>query len=87
MARIKNLNKLPKTKVTVDDILVLDDINRVFNRIDKSKASMKNIIVIYSNGNDVQWDSSNITLGEMVFMMEQVKIAELCNFCAEAQEE
>lgn len=75
---IKKLDKLPKRKVTVDELLGLDNINKLISDLDKRKASIEEIIVIYTDSdNNIIWKALGLDFSRMLSLFEQVKYGEI----------
>ena len=71
--------KLPKSKkVTVDDLLGQDDVNKVLNEVIKVKKDITGIIIIYENDEGwVKWKAAGFNSDEMVGTLEKVKVLEI----------
>lgn len=73
MKRVRSLEKLPKRKVTVDDILGCEDIMSVIGDLEKDHLDFNEILVIASTEDGLQWRHSGMSLSRLIYVMEKVK--------------
>lgn len=73
--RVKNLSKLPKRKVTVDDLLGFDTIVDIAGDIVDDKENIEELLVIYTHLDDdsVFYSANKVSSSRMVWLMERVK--------------
>ena len=72
---VKDLAKMPKRKVTVDDLLHLDGINEVLSYLQDKKHEISNMVlwVQWRDGDHGQWVTSWATSKEILWLLEQIK--------------
>ncbi len=70
---VKRLDKLPKRKVTVDEILGRDEISDIISDMKEYEAEIEDIVVIWSDGKNIQWHS-NVCLSRLLLLLEQVSV-------------
>jgi len=73
--KVRRLEKLPKRKVTIDDLLELDTIRGILAELDTEKADIDELVVVYSKR-----DSSHFSLitnglpeSRLIYMLEAIK--------------
>ncbi len=72
---LKRLDKLPKRKVTVDELLDLDDLNQLVSRLIEMKTELLNVIVCYEKTDgSVGYLSSRVNKGTAIYILEQAKL-------------
>jgi hypothetical protein len=71
--KIKRLDKLPKRKVTIDELLELSDIQDILNDISEAKSDIEEIVVIYTSGKNVHWIANGLLLSRILWLIETVK--------------
>ena len=72
--KVKNLAKLPKRKVTIDDLLDVSDISEAAAELDKNKYELDEFFLITCKGDDVSW-RGNARKSRTIYLMELVKKA------------
>ena len=72
---IKNLSKLPKRKVTIDELLSLDTIVDIAGDIIDDKNDIEELLVIYTHWDDdsVFYSVNGVSKSRMSWLMECVK--------------
>jgi ribosomal protein L2 len=75
--RIKRLDKLPKRKVTITDLLNLDDIQTVINDLEADKDRIAEVITIWANRDEDMFHFATNGLREsrIIYALESVKNA------------
>ena len=73
--KVRKLDKMPKRKVTVDDLLEVDNIKRIIGDIDAIKNDLDELLVIYSerNARSFTWITSGLKDSRIIYMCEAVK--------------
>ncbi len=73
--RVKNLSKLPKRKVTVDDLLGFDTVVDIAGDLVDDKENIEELLVIYTHRNEdsVYWFGNGLSKSRKVWLMECVK--------------
>jgi hypothetical protein len=70
--KIRRLDKLPKRKVTVDELLDRADIQEIKEEL--QTLDTDELLVIYSQGEKISW-RSNMTISRLVYLIEVIKKA------------
>ena len=73
--KIKRLDKLPKRKVTVEEILGYDDITQCISGIVEIKDSIDELLICYREGDAIHWQTSCMPLSRVIYMLEVTKNA------------
>ncbi len=73
--KIRNLDKLPKRKVTIDELLGLDEIKDILDEL--LAENMSEVIVIWSKEGEpfFSFRSNGIALSRLVYILESVKLS------------
>ncbi|KKN21271.1 hypothetical protein LCGC14_0927020 [marine sediment metagenome] len=72
--KVKNLNKLPKRKITVNDIIISEDIKDAVDDFNDMKSSFRELLFISVDDEGfVCWRHSDMSLSRMIYVMEIVK--------------
>jgi hypothetical protein len=71
--KIRRLDKLPKRKVTVDELLDLADIQDIVNEILAARDEINDLFVIYTKGDQIYWMSNGMKLSRSVYLLEVAK--------------
>ena len=73
--KVRRLDKMPKRKVTVDDLLGLDTVKGIIGDLDADKADIDELVVIYSkrNGKNFTFMINGLPESRVVYMCEMVK--------------
>ena len=75
---IKDLGKLPKRKVKVDELLELDDFNELAAWLDEVRLDVLEAMVIVTLGDgNVAWKTTGIPLSRIIYLMRLVENEEL----------
>lgn len=77
MNKIRNLSKLPKRKVTVDELLELDNINDLLTHINNVKADISELVIIYTTGTNILWNTAGTTASRLIYLLEHTKLLAL----------
>lgn len=79
--KVKNLTKLPRRKVTIDDILGLDTIKDMASDIVERAAETDALIVVrtFKHTNTTQWDTNGVVKGELIVLCSQIIHRTLAN--------
>ena len=72
---IKDLAKMPKRKVTVDDLLHLDGVNEVLSYLQEHKHEISTMVlwVQWLDGGRGQWVTNRVRSKDILWLLEQVK--------------
>jgi len=72
---IRDLGKMPKRKIKIDEILGYDDIVGILDNLQERIDDIKDIMVIYStkSDNQVNWQTNGINVSRSVYLCELVK--------------
>lgn len=75
MPKIRKLDKLPKRKVTVDDLLGLDDVNDVIQGIIENRFDIDEVVVIYTlkKEDGFHWHTNGMYNSRLIYMFESIK--------------
>ena len=73
MTKIRRLDKLPKRKVTVDDLLDRDNITRAIDGIAEEVPDIDEFIGIFTRDGNICWRSSGLPVSRTIYLMEMVK--------------
>ncbi len=73
--RVRNLNKLPKRKVTVDDLLGFDTIVDIAGDLVDDKENIEELVVIFTHRgeNSVSWYGNGLSKSRISWLMDCVK--------------
>ncbi len=73
--KVRRLDKLPKRKVTVDDLLGLDTIKNIISDLDAGKSNIDELLVIYSerDGTAFTYMVNGQAPSRIVYMLECIK--------------
>ena len=71
--KIKKTGKLPRRKVSIDELLELDDINAVIAYLVDRKASIESICCVIKTDGDLQVKATSMPLFDAVAMLEMAK--------------
>ena len=76
MPNVRKLDKLPKRKVTVDDLLELDDVNDVIQNIIANRFDIEELAVVYTlkNESGFHWHTNGMYDSRIMYMFESVKM-------------
>ncbi len=73
---ITRLDKLPKRKITVDELLGRQDITKILTETLEKRNDIDELLVIYTdNGKGINWCSSKAATSRLIYVMEIVKRA------------
>ena len=77
-------NKLPKRKITIDEILGADDINAVVNYIQEKKPEILHLVcLIRTRDGVIDAKSNGISTWEVVTLLEMTKALYLDNWLSD----
>ena len=71
--KIKNISKLPKRKVTMEELLGKEEIKDVFDDVLDERDKTEEVLFIWGNGKYIQWRSSGLSISRQIYIMEMVK--------------
>ncbi len=73
--KVRRLDKMPKRKVTIDDLLVLDTVKEIIGDLDADKSDIEELVVIFSKRNDKNFTFmiNGLPESRVVYMCEMVK--------------
>jgi len=69
--KVRRLDKLPKRKVTVDEILGLSDIQGILD--DVPKGEIDELLVIYTSKDSFYWVANGISPSRVLWLIESMK--------------
>ena len=69
--------KLPRKLKTVDDLLTQNDILEILDKVQKHKGEMEEVVVIWSDGDEVKWLTSPMLHSRLFYLFDKVKISEI----------
>lgn len=69
---VKRMDRLPKRKITVDELLDRDALNDIINEIIENRSSIEDIIVIWTDGDNIH-RRSNAEVGRVIGLLEATK--------------
>ena len=75
MAKVRKLDKLPKRKVTIDDILDRGEIAAAVADTVEAAPNMDEFFAIYVQGDEICWRHSGLRTSRLVYLLELVKKA------------
>jgi len=71
---IRTLRKLPKRKVTVGDLLRLDDIQSILQYVDRRKEDITCLVVgVQWSDGSATWMADKATTKDIIWLLEQIK--------------
>ncbi len=74
MSKVRDLSKMPKRKVTVEDVLHREDIESVLADMVKDKEEYNEILAIAGRSDGtIMWRHSGMTTSRMIYFMELLK--------------
>ena len=73
MNKIKNLGKMPKRKVTIDDVLWRDDIDSTIKDVIEKREDFTELLCIGVTNDEIWWRHSNMLESRIVYLAEVVK--------------
>ena len=65
---------LRKKHVTVDDLLASDEVTAALEGVFRKRASVKEVIIIYTTDEGTFWNAGGLNRMEVVGVMEQTKL-------------
>ena len=74
---IRDLSKLPKRKVSVDDLLGFDNINDLIAWVNEEKPNILEAVVILSLDGQIAWKSTGLPLSRLIYLLKAVEHEEL----------
>jgi len=83
---VKRLDKLPKRKLTVDDLLISDDVNGNLELVNSRKHNISDILIVWSEHDGQTYHSFNGKRERLLWMLELVK-PHILGFCSEEDDE
>lgn len=75
MHRIKSLGKLPKRKITIDNLLAKDDTITAINNFLEERDNIEDLLIIFSKDDHIQWITNGLTISQQVYLCEVLKHA------------
>ncbi len=74
MTKIKNLERMPRRKVTIDDVLWRDDIDSTIKDVIEGKENFTELICIgVTSDNKIWWRHSGMLESRIIYVTEVVK--------------
>jgi len=73
MPKIRRLDKLPKRKVTIDEILDLTDKQEIIDILIENKDKIGEILVIYTIDGEINWTSNGMVTSRFNYLLDRVK--------------
>ena len=77
MKNLKNLSKLPKRKVTIDNLLQTDTINHVIDILQQAKSDIESLVVIAIGSKGLLVLDNGLAAERKVMMLEDAKFCTL----------
>ena len=71
--RIRRLDKLPKRKVTVDDILELSDIQETFDVALTDRDRIEGLLIIWTTEGETHRAWYNLTKARQLWLLERIR--------------
>lgn len=75
MPKLKRLDKLPKRKVTIDEVLDREDVTAAVADTVEAAPDMDEFFAISVQGGDVCWRHSGLRESRLIYLLELVKKA------------
>ncbi len=79
MPKIRRLDKLPKRKVTIDELLDRDEIISAIDDVIADKDDMDEFMGIYVKDGSIYWRCSGLSVSRQIYLMEGVRFSLLDN--------
>ena len=76
---IKNLSKLPKRRVTIDELLGFDDVVEIAERLYSERQEISEAIVITVKGGAIYWETNAMPKSRQLYLLEIAKKELLCD--------
>jgi hypothetical protein len=73
--KIRRLDKLPKRKVTIEELLDLIDTHDAVDILLSEKDTLDELLVIYTKEHEINWVTNGMTSSRMLWIIETVKTA------------
>ena len=73
MPRLKRLDRLPKRKVTVDDLLGRSDLVDAMNEFVEERDNMEEFVGLWVADGRILWITSNMSISRMNYLLDMCK--------------
>ena len=73
MPKVRRLDKLPKRKVTIEEILDREEITDTFEDAISDKDAIGDLLIIWSDGKSITWRTNDLSIGRIIYLMELIK--------------
>lgn len=73
MPRIRRLDKLPRRKVTIDELIGLSDVGEVVDNILEDKSEIKELYAIWTIEGEIRQSWCGLTPARRLWLLERVK--------------
>ena len=73
MPRIRRLDKLPRRKVTIDELLELSDIQETFDAALADKDKLNELLIIWTTEGQIHRAWYNLTASRTLWILERVR--------------
>ena len=77
MPKVKRLDKMPKRKVTVDDLLDTIDTTEIISNLSEWKQDIDEVLVVFTkrDENFISWRTNGMSIERQVYFLECIKYA------------